>query len=972
MAKRKLFNSFILWGIIIVLFAIIPPAVTSSTINLNELIMNKNYSKNKPVYPAVFELSNEDENWIENKINHMSTYEKCAQMVMPWVLGNFISEDSKEYQRILHLVRDVKVGGLIFFKGDILNEATLINKMQKISDVPLLVSADFERGLAMRLIDAPDFPYNMAVAAAGDLKLAYEMGKVVSIESRALGVQQNYSPVADVNSNPANPIINIRSYSEDKDIVSKFCTAYIKGATEEKVISTAKHFPGHGNTEIDSHNDLPKINVNKYNLANNELVPFAELIKAGVQSVMVGHLSVPSLDPSGLPATLSKPIITDLLKEEMGFKGLVVTDAMNMSAITNYYSVAEATVMSVKAGIDMVLMPPDEEIAINSIYQAVENNEISIDRINESVRKILSAKRWAKIEETKISDVEKLSSIIGQESHLRLSKEIAEKSITLVKNDKKIIPIDPVKIYRTACISITDGIGDESDRIFEKQIEEKFGNVQKIFLNKKSSRKDYQRAYEIAKNSSLILLPSFVRVKAYEGTVKLSESNTEFVKKVLKLRKPSVVISFGNPYLLSLFPEASTYLCAYGDPPVSQTAMAEAIIGENKIQGKLPVTIPNTEFKIGDGIKVESSTLHFVEGDADLNYNFAHVDGAMIQAIDQKIFPGGVLLIGKKGKVIYQKAFGNFTFDKSSTLMSTDAIFDLASVSKVVGTTTAAMLLYDEGKLKLDKKVAFYLPEFGNNGKEKITVKNLLEHNSGLIAYRNYRSLYKNKEEVITSIMNEKLEYPTGSKTVYSDLNMIVLQQIIEKLSGESLDKFLAEKIFKPLKMNRTMYNPPKELYYYCPPTSDNFSSEKRNKGVVHDGNAFILGGVAGHAGLFSTASDLAIFMQMMLQNGEYGDQKYIKQSTARNWTTHQSKLSSRGIGWDTNFQKKSSAGNLFSENSFGHTGFTGTSVWADKDNDVFVILLTNRVYPDGKNSEIINFRPELHTKIMETILEKF
>ena len=536
MAKKHFRSSLLIWVLLLVVFTTFPTSLNSSKLNFFGIFMSKNLSNAKSIENSLFELSNSDENWVEEKLNQMSTYEKCAQMVMPWVTGNYFAEDSKEYQRVKHLVEDVKVGGLIFFKGNILNEASLINQMQRLADVPLLISSDFERGLGMRLSDGLDFPYNMALAATGDIHLAYEMGKIVSIESRALGVQQNYAPVADVNNNPLNPIINIRSYSEDKNIVSRFTSAFVRGESEEKVLSTAKHFPGHGNTEIDSHADMPKIAVDQYNLANIELAPFSAAINAGVKSVMIGHLYVPALDPSRVPASLSKRIVTDLLKGEMGFKGLVVTDAMNMSAVTKYYSVSEATVMAVQAGNDIILMPPDEEIAINSIYDAVEKNEISIDRINESVKKILAAKKWLQIDRNKFSDLDNLNKIISIESHKKLAKDIAVKSITLVKNDDKLIPVDPVKIRRAICISITESNDNESEKIFENEIESKFTNLQKIFLTKKSKKRDYKKAYNAAKNSGLILLPSYVRVKAYEGTVSLSETNTEFIKNILKLK----------------------------------------------------------------------------------------------------------------------------------------------------------------------------------------------------------------------------------------------------------------------------------------------------------------------------------------------------------------------------------------------------------------------------------------------------
>jgi len=334
-------------------------------------------------------------------------------------------------------------------------------------------------------------------------------------------------------------------------------------------------------------------------------------INAGVKSIMVGHLNIPSLDSQNIPATFSKKIITDLLKVEMGFDGLIVTDAMNMSAVTKYYSAAEATILAVDSGIDLILMPPDEEIAINAIVSAVEDGEITQQRIDESVRKILSAKRWVDLTKNRFVNIENLPKILGNKSHLNLAQEIADKSITLVKNDKEIIPADPSKIYRVACITLTDGIGNESEKIFQNQLDEHFRpayrtgrSVLRIILNKKSTAKDYKKALQIAKNSDLILLPSFIRVKAYQGTVSLSKQQNDFISKIIELKTQSVLISFGNPYLLSLFPEASTYLCAYGDVPASQRAMLKAIIGEIDIQGRLPISIPNTPFAIGDGIKL--------------------------------------------------------------------------------------------------------------------------------------------------------------------------------------------------------------------------------------------------------------------------------------------------------------------------------------------------------------------------------
>lgn len=955
-----------------VTFALLPNNYIASIYNSVETEETIPYRGVMHTYPSVFPLNEGDYQWIEETFDKMTLADKVAQMVMPWVHGKYLSKDSIGYQRLVNLIKNKKVGGLIFFQGDILNQAILINEMQELSDVPLLISSDFERGLAMRLEDATSFPYNMALGATGNSNFAYKMGKIIADECRAIGVHQNYAPVADINNNAENPIVNIRAFSEDKDIVSKFCVQFIKGTNEGNVLSTAKHFPGHGDTKIDSHKDLPIINIPKDLLLKNELIPFINSISAGVHSIMIGHLEVPAYeDIPGLPATLSYSIITELLKNELGFDGIVVTDAMNMHGVTKYFSVAEASIMAIKAGNDILLMPPDEEIAINAIIAAVESNEIPIHQIDNSVRKILAAKKWLKLDKNRFTEIEEVNNVVGQESHWKLSEKIAEESVTLVKNDEDIIPINPKKIYRAVTITLTDGNEATRELEFAKNIEENFDIVTNIVLTRKSKANDYNQALEAAKKGNIIFLPSFVKVRAFLGSVSLPAQHEKFINDILKLNIPTVLISFGNPYLLSLFPKAKTYLATYGDVLVSQNAALKAMLGQIDIKGKLPVSIPKTNYAMGYGIKLPKSVLFDTQLVAG-NFDFSESDNLLLNAIKDEAFPGAVALVGYKGEIIYHSAFGNFTYDENPVKMTTETIFDLASVSKVVGTTTAAMMLVDEKKINLDDKVSKYLPGFEVNGKEYITVRNLLLHNSGFISWIPFYKKYKTRDEVIDDIMNQSLTYPTGTKMEYSDLGMITLQLIIEKVSGLSLDKFLNEKLFSPLKMNRTMYNPPPELWYYIPPTEvDTVWRNTTVKGKVHDETAELLGGVAGHAGLFSTASDLAVFLQMMLQKGNYGGKQFISSEIIEEWTTKQSEQSTRGLGWDTKSPTGSSAGNLLSLNSYGHTGFTGTSVWVDKERELFIILLTNRVHPTRENRKLVSFRPQFHNSIIKTIEKK-
>ncbi len=925
--------------------------------------------KNDFRYSSVFKLSADDANWVEKQLSGMTLREKIAQMVMPYAMATDTADDPENFARLVNLVQNEKVGGILFLTGDIKNQVFITNELQSISKLPLLIAADYERGVGMRLEDGVEFPTNMALGAVNNQKLTYLTGKVTALEGRTIGVEQNFAPLMDINDNPDNPIINIRSYSSDKKIVSANGTAFIRGLQANKMLSTAKHFPGHGATDVDSHSELPIISLSKNQLLKNDLIPFEEAIKVGVTSVMIGHLEVPALEKEeGLPATFSKSIVTDLLQDKFGFDGLIVTDALNMRAIQNHYSQEEVGKLSVKAGNDILLFPADEKAMIDGLVNAVANKEITEKRIDKSVRKILAAKRWLQLKNNPVIDTTQVKQILNQPSHWRLANEIAEKSITLIKNQQKLIPVNPNKYRTTACIILTDA-DDKKDYPFEKYFKENFKHSKFYELFAHSKKRDYKKAMRIVRSANLVLLSAFVNVREQSGTVGINEKHSDFIKEVLKFKKRVVLMSLGNPYILKDFSKSRTYICSYGSPAVSQKAMMDAVLGRNKIEGKLPVSIPDTKYKIGWGVEKHSNGLYFQNGETDTNYVFTKVDSLMNNAVANSVFPGAVLLIGQRGKVIYEKSFGHFTYSQKSKKMTTSAIFDLASISKVVGTTTAAMMLVDAGKLDLDDKVIKYLPKFNNHRKGVITIRNLLMHNAGFVPWKPFYKKYKTAAQVINDIMNTDLEYKPGTETKYSDLSMITLQQVIQKISGKSLDKFLNQKLFKRLGMKRTMYNPPAKYRRDCVPTEkDNYWRMMTMKGKVHDETAYLLNGVAGHAGLFSTAEDLAKFMYMMLNGGKYGNKKFLESTTIAEWTKRQAEESSRGLGWDTKSEDYASCGNLFSKNSFGHTGFTGTSVWADKNRELFVILLTNRVYPTRENRKIIKFRPDLHNAVVKAV----
>ncbi len=564
---------------------------------VNKNIITRN-SKN------LFSLSEEAKENIEFSLNDLTLYEKCAQIIMPAVYRGALNPSSKEYEEIIELVRDYGVGGVVMFQGHSRDQAVMIRHLQSLAKIPLLVSGDYENGLGMRIDDAVSFPHSMALGATNNTDFAYQVGKTTAIEGRKLGINFNLAPVADVNDNPLNPIINIRAYSQDKKLVSLFVNAFIEGSDEGKMLSCVKHFPGHGNTYVDSHDDLPRINSTKEYMLDNEMHPFIEAIENDVKCVMIGHLEVPSLDKNEkIPASLSYPIITELLKDELGFEGLIITDAIDMQAITKYYSQEEAAVKAVIAGNDIILSPLDPKEVIDAIYKAVKEGVIDEDRIDESVRKISFAKYWL--------GLSKQISLTGYPEFNKqklLAQKIADESVTLVKNDDSIIPLKLNEYSAITNIAITDGIGGLITEYFGDLLKKRKYDFTSLTLTSKSRQRDYDYAKETALKSDLVIVSSFIRVKAYQGPVDISTIQQEFIQSLVNSGKKVILISFDNPYLISKFPNAKTYINTYSNTEFSQQAALKALLGEIGFNGKLPVSIPETNYNIGDGITLNLSS----------------------------------------------------------------------------------------------------------------------------------------------------------------------------------------------------------------------------------------------------------------------------------------------------------------------------------------------------------------------------
>lgn len=928
-------------------------------------------------------LSAEDEKWVAQTLKKMTLDEKLGQLMMIFYYGGFLSTESEQYKELLRQVEQDHVGGLVVqTRGSPLGversqaypTAILANDLQRHAKIPLLIGADFERGTAMRLDEGTSFPQAMAVAATGTPQDAYTMGKITALEARAVGVQWVFAPVADVNINPENPIINIRSFGEDPQRVSEFVAAFVRGVEENGALATAKHFPGHGDTSTDSHLDLPKVSGDRARLERVELPPFRAAIAAGVSTIMTGHLAVAALEPNpDVPATLSPRILTDLMRKELGFDGIVVTDALDMAGVTSRYPPGEVAVRAILAGADVLLVPPVTAAAFESLKDAVQSGRLPMARVDEAVTRVLRAKARLKLYKNKLVDIESLDAKFRRPEFVAAAQDIADRGITLLRDADHLLPLDATRPTRALLLAVAGDPDPYPGEDFEREMRWRVDSLTALRTDTR-----FVRAATVKlpppENYDIAIAALFVRVTDRKGTVGLPDDQAALVEQLLRSGKPVVIACFGNPYLIERFPSARTWLAAFTSVDVGQIAAARALFGQVPIGGRLPVSVPGTQppLKIGDGLSVAANPMKLRAGGLAAESRLKPAFDLLDRAVADHAFPGGVLAVGYKGELTLH-AFGAQTYEPGATHVVADTIYDVASLSKPVVTTTLAAMQVAAGRLLLDSAVSAYIPEWlsGPNPewRRKVTVRNLLTHSSGLPAHKDYFLQVKDRREMIAKICAEPLEYEPGTQTVYSDLGFILLGEILERLTGKPLDVLARERIFTPLKMNDSMFNPSKSLRARIAPTENDATYRKRMlRGEVHDENAYAMGGVAGNAGLFTTAPDLAAFCQMILNGGIYAHQRLLRRTLLDQFTSRQTLAAgTRTLGW-TVPTGESSSGRYFSARSFGHTGFTGTSLWIDPEKQLFVILLTNRVYPTRENEKIQQVRPALHDAIVEAL----
>ena len=923
--------------------------------------------------------------WVEATLRKMTVSEKLGQLLMIHYWGVYTSADSPEYKELVRLVEEDHIGGLILGtergvlgieRSQLYPTAVTLNDLQKRATVPLLVGSDFEAGTGMRLSAGTYFPAAMAIAASGDPKLAYQEGKIVALESRAAGIQWVFAPDADVNNNPDNPIINTRSFGEDPQSVAEYVVQFVRGVQDNGAIATVKHFPGHGNVATDSHLSLPVVPGSRDELNSVELVPFRAAIDAGVQSVMPGHLEVPAFEPDpSTPATISPAILTGLLRDQMKFRGLIVTDALDMGGVTAMLSPGEAAVRAVLAGADVLLMPPYPDAALEGLEDAVKSGRLPMARVDESVRRILAAKARVGLDKNRFVDVAHLNEKIGLSSYEEASEKIAAQGVTVLRDSQNLLPLDAAKPLRVLLVSLSADPDAYPGASLEPEIRWRVDSLTALRADTSFSPVSNLKlpppdSYDVA------IAALFVRVADRKGNVGFPADQRAFVNQMLATGKPINVAAFGSPYLIAQFPNAKTWVAEFSTNSVSQTAVASAIFGETPIGGKIPVTVPGV-VKRGDGLQIAANPMTLQPAPASMVDRLKPVYAVLDKAVANGAFPGGVLGVGWQGKLVVHP-FGRLENESPAYDVDRNSIYDMASLTKAMATTTAVMMLVEDKRLDLDAPVGRYLPEFAAAAttdphpawRARVTVRMLLLHDSGLPGIRRYYlEGVKGHDQVLARAMAEPLVHEPGTQVEYSDVGFMLLGAIVERLTGQTLDQFAQQKIFQPLGMDRTMFRPPKSLRDDIAPTENDTVYRKRMIwGEVHDENAWAMGGVAGQAGLFSTAPDVAVFAQMILNGGIYGHIRLLDRATIQQFTARVNiGDSARTLGWDV-ITSPEHTGKYFSPSAFGHYGFTGTSLWIDPPNNLFIVLLTNRVHPTRANEQIRQVRPAVHNAVFEAL----
>jgi len=934
------------------------------------------------------------ESWVCATYEAMTIDERVGQLFMVSMASN---QNKAATDKIEQLIREHHIGGVIFSKGGPVRQARLTNTYQKASKTPLMIGMDAEWGLAMRLDSTYAFPWNMTLGAIQNDSIVYQVGHQIGKHAKRLGVHINFAPDIDININPKNPIIGNRSFGEDKFNVSKKGIAFMKGMESAGVLSSGKHFPGHGDTATDSHHSLPYLDFTRERLDSIEIYPYKQLIGNGLSSVMVAHLDIPSLEKrEGFPSSLSKPIITDILKNELGFKGLVFTDALNMKAVSEFAPDGEVELSAFMAGNDMLLMPVDLINAKEKIVKAYNKGKITEERLSESVKKILMAKYKVGLNNYLPIKLDDLYQDLNTIEDDLIYERAIEHAITVIKNRFSLLPMRKLEKKKIAYVRF----GEESGEYFINTLK-KYGDVTEV------AAKDIASYKEKLKEFNLVIIGLHKSNESPWKSHKFSQNELFWLQEISRMRTSNTILSvFTKPYaLLDVvnFDTIDAVIVGYQNSKLAQEKTAQAIFGAIETTGRLPVSA-NWVFPMNSGTdtpSIERLGYSIPERVGLDSKKLAKVDSLMISGIDSMMYPGAQVLIAKRGKVVYNKSFGKPTYNSTDSITE-NHMYDLASLTKILGTLPMIMKMEEETKIRLNDTFQDLIPDYKDSELKDVTVLKALSHYGRLPSWIAFyvSTLDKNRkpsEEFYKSFPTEEYSIKVSdglylanvyqdsiynrigrqelksNRYRYSDVAYYVFKKYIEDTYGNSLDVLVDDFLYKSLGATHTTYNPIEkfEKNHIVPTEEDNYFRYQTIQGYVHDMGAAMQGGVGGHAGLFSNTNDVAKIMQMYLQGGYYGGERFLDERTVKKFNTcyfcH--KDVRRGVGFDKpQLEDKGPTCGCVSRKSFGHSGFTGTYTWADPEEELVYVFLSNRTYPSMRNSLLV--KSGLRTRIQQVIYD--
>ena len=931
--------------------------------------------------------------WVDSIMNSMTIDEKIGQLFMVQAYSN---RDEKHKEFITKMIKDHHVGNLIFMQGTPQKQAVLNNEYQSKAKIPLLIGFDGEWGLDMRLKNTYRFPWNMTLGAVKNNASIEEFGKHLGEHCKRLGIHINFAPVVDINTNPDNPIIGNRSFGEDKENVTEKAIALTKGMQGVGVLANAKHFPGHGDTATDSHHTLPTINFSEQRIDSIELYPYKKMFEEGVASVMTAHLSIPSLEVNeALPTSLSKNVVTNLLQHKLGFNGLVITDGLNMKGAANYSSSEEINLAAILAGNDLLLIPQDIPKTVSLFKKALETGKLTEERINQSVRKILKAKYWVGLHQYKPIKEDYLYEDLNRIEDEVLHRKLVKESITFIKNEGDVLPIKELSNKKFAYVKLGDGESDD----FEKMLNN-YTQVDVVYNSKLDVLLQKLKKYDV-------VIIGYHKSNANPWK-DYKFANVELVKLQEIARQNKVVLNvLTSPYSLlqvKSFTNIDGIVVSYQNSKLAQELSAQAIFGAFDVNGKLPVSIKD-DFKVGEGVEKKSlqRLQYSIPEEVGMSSDcLSIIDKRIDTILKEKMTPGGQVLVARNGVVVYKRNFGYHTHLKKKKVKDTD-VYDLASLTKILASLPLIMKAEEEKKFSIYSSLGDILHKYRDSNKDTLLVKEVLSHMARLkswipfylktqdsITHKNLpeyysmkyskkyntrvaKNLYLNKiykDSISKYIVESEQRERDGYK--YSDLGYYIFKDILETKYQSSLNKLAETYLYNPIGANRTSYLPLQKFAKNAivPSEKDDYYRNQLVHGYVHDMGAAMQGGVGGHAGLFGNANDVAKIMQMFLQNGYYGGMQYYQPETVAKFNKryYADKEVRRGLGFDKpqiNPKEKPTCG-CVSDQSFGHSGFTGTYTWADPESGVVYVFLSNRVYPTMKNRGLV--KSNMRTKIQEDI----